>query len=130
MDDRRRCYVCRSKCYKCLQEVVILKNKFQINNLETFNLKTAVTTVIQYPKPLYQDYSLSQKPPFTFLLTEFHVLLAYVDTIKGVSLLNKELIYEDNYNEAFGKLVDVIKDPMTGTYFAILIQLTLDLQSI
>lgn len=68
-----------------------------------------------YPKPLYQDYSVLPKPPFTLILTEFHILLAYVDAIKGVSLLSKDLIYEDNYNEAFGKLIDIIKDPTIGT---------------
>lgn len=57
---------------------------------------------------------MSQKPPFACVLTEFHVLLAYSDTIKGVSLLNKEVVYEDNYNEAFGRLVNIIKDPTTG----------------
>lgn len=69
---------------------------------------------IQYPKPLYEDYSVSEKPPIGVALTEFHILLAYTDTIKGISLLNNEVVYEDNYNEAFGKLVNIIKDPMTG----------------
>lgn len=82
--------------------------------MEDTNIKSIKLTCINYPKPLYEDYSLSQKPPFSLVLTEFHVLLAYTDAIKGVSLLNKDLIYEDNYNEAFGKLIDIVKDPMTG----------------
>lgn len=72
---------------------------------------------IPYPKPLYQDYSVSQKPPITLALTEFHALLAYADTIKGISLLNKEIVYEDNYNEAFGRLINLIRDPMTGKHY-------------
>lgn len=74
---------------------------------------------ISYPKPMYQDYSVLQKPSIACVLTEFHVLLAYADKIKGISLLNKELVYEDNYNEAFGRLVNIIKDPITGTIWAI-----------
>ncbi|KAF5295166.1 hypothetical protein FQR65_LT10554 [Abscondita terminalis] len=74
---------------------------------------------ISQPKPLYQDYSVSQKPPIACVLTEFHVLLAYSDTIKGISLLNKELIYEDNYNEAFGRLVNLVTDNATGTIWAV-----------
>lgn len=74
---------------------------------------------IDYPKPLYEDYSVSQKPPIACVLTEFHILLAYTDTIKGISVLNKEVVYEDNYNEAFGKLINIIKDPITGVIWAV-----------
>lgn len=70
--------------------------------------------LIHYPKPLYEDYSASQKYPLAVALTQFHVLLGYTDTIKGVCLLNEEVIYEDNYNEAFGKLINVVKDIRTG----------------
>lgn len=74
---------------------------------------------IPFPKPLYEDFSVLQKPPFSLVLTEFHVLLGYTDTIKGISLLNKELVYEDNYNEAFGRLINVIKDRISGDIWAI-----------
>ncbi|XP_058794794.1 vacuolar protein sorting-associated protein 18 homolog isoform X2 [Phymastichus coffea] len=56
--------------------------------------------------------------PISFVLTEFHVLLLYSDHVKGVSLLNQELIFEDVYNDAFGKLVNIIKDPTTGSIWA------------
>lgn len=42
------------------------------------------------------------------------MLVAYADSIKAVSILNNEIVYEDNYNEAFGKLVNLVKDPVTG----------------
>ena len=70
--------------------------------------------MIAYPKPEYVDPSTFVKLPFNLVMTEFHVLLAYADSIKGVSTLNKELMYEDSYNEAFGKLVTIVKDPITG----------------
>lgn len=84
-----------------------------MNTLDINYLK-AKKYSIPFPKPLYEDYSVSQKAPFALVLTEFHVLLGYSDTIKGMSLLNKELVYEDNYNEAFGRLINVIKDKITG----------------
>lgn len=37
--------------------------------------------------------------PLSYVLTEFHVLLLYSDHVKGVSLLNQELIFEDIYND-------------------------------
>ncbi|XP_063229884.1 vacuolar protein sorting-associated protein 18 homolog isoform X2 [Bacillus rossius redtenbacheri] len=64
--------------------------------------------LLQYPAP-------SPGAPLSFVLTEFHALLLYTDHVKGVSLLNEELVFEDYYNEAFGKLVDITKDPIRGT---------------
>jgi len=37
--------------------------------------------------------------PLSFVLTEFHALLLYPDHVKGISLLNQELIFEDVYND-------------------------------
>lgn len=49
--------------------------------------------------------STVQKPlaPLNFVLTEFHVLLLYNDHVKGISLLNQELIFEDIYNDVSRK---------------------------
>ncbi|KAJ8667382.1 hypothetical protein QAD02_009044 [Eretmocerus hayati] len=56
--------------------------------------------------------------PISLVLTEFHVLLLYSDHVKGVSLLNQELIFEDTYNDAFGKLINITKDAATGSIWA------------
>lgn len=37
--------------------------------------------------------------PLSFVLTEFHALLLYPDRVKGISLLNQDLIFEDIYND-------------------------------
>ncbi|XP_030762434.1 vacuolar protein sorting-associated protein 18 homolog isoform X2 [Sitophilus oryzae] len=74
---------------------------------------------LEYPKPLYEDYSKSPKYPLSIALTQFHILLAYSDSIKGMCLLNQEVVYEDQYNEAFGKLVSVLKDSRTGQIWAV-----------
>lgn len=72
--------------------------------------------MIPFPKPSYVDMSVSPKYPMNIVTTQFHVLLAYSDTIKGISLLSKELVYEDNYNEAFGKLINIVRDPFTSKF--------------
>ncbi|XP_023014330.1 vacuolar protein sorting-associated protein 18 dor isoform X2 [Leptinotarsa decemlineata] len=90
-------------------------------DLLTDDIKTIKSKInlIAYPKPLYEDYSVSQKYPIAIALTQFHILLAYSDSIKGICLLNQEVVYEDNYNEAFGKLVNIVKDVQTGEIWAV-----------
>ncbi|XP_031837327.1 vacuolar protein sorting-associated protein 18 dor isoform X2 [Nomia melanderi] len=56
--------------------------------------------------------------PLSFVLTEFHALLLYTDRVKGISLLNQELIFEDIYNDAFGKLLNITKDYVTRSIWA------------
>lgn len=54
------------------------------------------------PETSLLSSSVSRKKstvPLSFVLTEFHVLLLYSDHVKGVSLLNQELIFEDIYND-------------------------------
>lgn len=56
--------------------------------------------------------------PLSFVLTEFHALLLYPDHVKGISLLNQDLIFEDIYNDAVGKLIGITKDPATRSIWA------------
>lgn len=56
--------------------------------------------------------------PLAFVLTEFHALLLYPDRVKGISLLNQELIFEDIYNDAFGQLLNIVKDPVNRSIWA------------
>ncbi|XP_023247214.1 vacuolar protein sorting-associated protein 18 homolog [Copidosoma floridanum] len=67
---------------------------------------------------LSSSTSRKHSTPLSFVLTEFHALLLYNDHVKGISLLNQELIFEDLYNDAFGKLINIIKDPATGSIWA------------
>nr|XP_022917177.1 vacuolar protein sorting-associated protein 18 homolog isoform X1 [Onthophagus taurus] len=74
---------------------------------------------INFPKPAYDNLSQTTVLPFNLITTQFHALIAYNDSIKGMSLLSKELVYEDNYNEAFGKLINIVQDQATGNVWAI-----------
>ncbi|KOC69473.1 Vacuolar protein sorting-associated protein 18 like protein, partial [Habropoda laboriosa] len=56
--------------------------------------------------------------PLSFVLTEFHALLVYTDRVKGMSLLNEKLIFEDIYNDAVGKFVNITKDCITHSIWA------------
>lgn len=82
--------------------------------MENFDAIKKNARMITYPKPLYEDLSQNQKLPLAFVLTEFHCLLAYSNVLKGLSVLNQELVFEDNYSEAFGRVINVIKDPTKG----------------
>ncbi|CAK9834118.1 Vacuolar protein sorting-associated protein 18 homolog [Anthophora retusa] len=65
--------------------------------------------------PTESNNSQSTTAPLSFVLTEFHALLVYADRVKGMSLLNQELIFEDIYNDAVGKFVNITKDCVTHT---------------
>ncbi|XP_075973886.1 vacuolar protein sorting-associated protein 18 dor isoform X2 [Anticarsia gemmatalis] len=57
--------------------------------------------------------------PLSFVLTEFHALLMYSDRVKIVSLISQELIYEDMYTEAHGKLKNIVRDCKKNRIWAI-----------
>ncbi|KAI5729086.1 hypothetical protein M8J77_025183 [Diaphorina citri] len=65
--------------------------------------------------------SLIEVPPgvLSFILTEFHALLLYPDHVTGVSLLSKQIVFEDYYNDAHGRLVDIVKDSIKGRVWVI-----------
>jgi hypothetical protein len=67
--------------------------------------------LLQYTPP-------NSGPPLAFVITKFHALLLYADHVKGISLLNNDLVFEDVYSESFGKLVNITQDPMKGTVWA------------
>lgn len=50
------------------------------------------------------NVSQNSSVPLSFVLTEFHALLLYSDHVKGISLLNQELIFEDVYNDVCEQL--------------------------
>ncbi|KAI4496505.1 hypothetical protein M0804_000315 [Polistes exclamans] len=56
--------------------------------------------------------------PLSFVLTEFHALLLYPDRVKGISLLNQDLIFEDIYNDTVEKLLNIVKDPVNRSIWA------------
>ncbi|XP_015172039.1 PREDICTED: vacuolar protein sorting-associated protein 18 homolog isoform X2 [Polistes dominula] len=56
--------------------------------------------------------------PLSFVLTEFHALLLYPDRVKGISLLNQDLIFEDIYNDTVEKLLNIVKDPINRSIWA------------
>lgn len=57
--------------------------------------------------------------PLAFVLTEFHALLLYADHVTGISTLNHAVVFEDFYNESYGKLVSIAKDSVKGTIWVI-----------
>ncbi|GAB6018607.1 Vacuolar protein sorting-associated protein 18 like protein [Chamberlinius hualienensis] len=70
---------------------------------------TTETKLISYPK---QEVS---QPPLAIVLTEFHVLVLYPDRVKGICVLNEQLVFEDVYTETYGNMVTIVKDPASST---------------
>lgn len=104
------------KAFGWMTEAGIFYSELNTSNMDNFEMIKENHEMISFPKPMYEDLSKSQKTPVAFALTEFHSLLAYTNLIKGVSVLNKELVVEDSYNEAFGKLINIVKDPSKGKF--------------
>jgi hypothetical protein len=56
--------------------------------------------------------------PCAFLLTEFHVLLAYEHCVRGVCVLNQQTVFECDLDPGEGKIRGLARDPISGSYFA------------
>lgn len=55
--------------------------------------------------------------PLSLVLTNYHVLLIYIDRVIAISTLNYQTIYEELYPEQIGKLIDITKDSTSGTVY-------------
>lgn len=55
--------------------------------------------------------------PKALVLTDYHVLLLFKDHLKAVSILNYQPVYEECFTEEHGKLLNLIKDPITGSVY-------------
>lgn len=66
-----------------------------------------------------ESYTRSKKSiyPISFILTEFHVVLLYSDHVTALSLLNYQIVYEEYFDEQFGKLMNIVKDSSTETIY-------------
>lgn len=53
--------------------------------------------------------------PLSMVLTEFHMLVVYKDSMKALCFLNEEMVYDDVYPDRAGKLKGICKDSIRGT---------------
>lgn len=92
----------------------------QLDSLSQENSNSSVThgELLVYP-PFSKEPVSPRKAPLSFVVTEFHAILLYEDHCKAVCLLNQELVYEDYFSESFGKLLNIVKDPVKRTIWAI-----------
>ncbi|KAL1116066.1 hypothetical protein AAG570_005561 [Ranatra chinensis] len=55
-------------------------------------------------------------PPLSFVITDFHILLLYRDSVAVICSLSEAPVFKDDYDtEMNGKLVKITKDPVKGT---------------
>jgi len=76
---------------------------------------TADTRLIQYHQ---NDDEKPAQPPLAVVLTEFHILLLFVDRIKVTCSLNEQLVYSDLFTDRFGPLLGLCRDPVKETIWA------------
>ncbi|XP_058443568.1 vacuolar protein sorting-associated protein 18 homolog [Malaya genurostris] len=64
------------------------------------------------PQPVENTYKVVPKgnTPLSFVLTDFHAILLYLDHVTAISLLNYQVAYEEYFVEQYGKLTNVLKD--------------------
>ncbi|CAG7718037.1 unnamed protein product [Allacma fusca] len=76
-------------------------------------------TNIRYPKE--DDEATSpMKSPKALVITDYHALLLYKNSVKAVCTLNDETAFEDNsYTEKTGKLLNLIRDPIKGSIWCL-----------
>lgn len=65
-----------------------------------------------------------ETPPRATFLTQFHALILYqktqglgVDRVKGVCLLNEQVVFDDLYDGTYGSLVGIAHDPVLGLFW-------------
>ena len=66
-----------------------------------FQVDTSANDSVMINSQLLQYTPSNAGAPLAFVVTEFHALLLYPDHVKGISLLNHDLVFEDIYNEVF-----------------------------
>uniref|UniRef100_A0A336LYU9 Vacuolar protein sorting-associated protein 18 homolog n=1 Tax=Culicoides sonorensis TaxID=179676 RepID=A0A336LYU9_CULSO len=74
----------------------------------------------EFDRPMVQNsYKVDQKrlTPRSLVLTDYHVMILFNDCIRAVSLLNYQTVYEEQFTEQQGKLLDLMKDATTSSVF-------------
>ncbi|XP_063893517.1 vacuolar protein sorting-associated protein 18 homolog isoform X2 [Helicoverpa armigera] len=103
------------KTFAWLTEPGIFYGQLDPSSQQNSNSLFTQGTLISYPG----DGDEQENAPLSFVLTEFHVLLMYSDRVKVVSLISQELVFEDKYSEAHGKLKNIVRDTKKRTIWAI-----------
>ncbi|CAL1534740.1 unnamed protein product [Lymnaea stagnalis] len=63
-----------------------------------------------------KDQDDSSTKPLSMVLTEFHILILYPKSVKAISVLSEDLVYDDIYPEvSHEKLLGICKDSLKGT---------------
>lgn len=74
----------------------------------------------EFDRPMPQNsYKVDQKrlTPKSIVLTDYHVLILFNDCIRAVSILNYQTVYEEQFTEQQGKLLDLIKDSTSNSVY-------------
>ncbi|KAJ8728370.1 hypothetical protein PYW08_016755 [Mythimna loreyi] len=103
------------KTFAWLTEPGIFYGQLDPSSQQNSNSLFTQGALISYPT----EGDEQENAPLSFVLTEFHVLLMYSDRVKVISLISQELVFEDRYSEAHGKLKNIVRDTKKRTIWAI-----------
>ncbi|XP_068631710.1 vacuolar protein sorting-associated protein 18 homolog [Battus philenor] len=109
------------KTFAWLTEPGIFYGQLDPTSQQNSNSLFTQGELISYPPERIdpEKAETAERTPLAFVLTEFHAILMFSDKVKAVSLLNQELVYQDTYSEAHGKLKNIVKDPARRTIWAV-----------
>ncbi|CAL4082298.1 unnamed protein product [Meganyctiphanes norvegica] len=71
---------------------------------------TANKTLLTYPESVSPDAQ-----PCGMILTEFHVLIVWLDKVRGMCILNNQVVFEDIIPEECGRIMGLSQDKEKGT---------------
>uniref|UniRef100_A0A0A9XG54 Vacuolar protein sorting-associated protein 18 homolog n=1 Tax=Lygus hesperus TaxID=30085 RepID=A0A0A9XG54_LYGHE len=96
-----------------LTEAGVYYGQIDINEIDLSEIDKGLDNILSKPKMI--DFPFTYPPPRSFLMTDFHVLFVYQNQISGISSLSEKLVFTDNFNEAFGQIVNITQDSVKGT---------------
>ncbi|GBP56180.1 Vacuolar protein sorting-associated protein 18 homolog [Eumeta japonica] len=108
----------KPKTFAWLTEPGIFYGQLDPTSQQNSNSLFTQGELLNYPSD-NKNGKEENKTPLSFALTEFHALIMYPDRIKVLSLLNQDLVYEDIFTEAHGKLKAIVKDHKKRTIWAV-----------
>lgn len=74
--------------------------------------------IINFSKVISYREPKSKDKPISLVITRYHTLVLFNDTLKVMCNINGQMIMEDKFLSTYGKAVNITKDLMKGTIYA------------
>ncbi|EDV95452.1 vacuolar protein sorting-associated protein 18 homolog [Drosophila grimshawi] len=93
--------------------------ELSIDSTSTVTLLGDTLINLDFEKAMHLSYEERRiSVPKTFVLTEYHAVLLYMDHIRAICLLNQELVYHEVFDEVrVGRPLNMERDAVTGIIY-------------